>query len=178
MKTFEEAAHEVGNTVIGIITADLNHYVSSDTLDGIMYDFTNLRDYIIDFGDNQVPTSDSIDVSIEAIAAWSIIRLCLGEDFSLERASQVASGISDLIIKKQKDYSKSNIKIFGEFGILVRLSDKFERLKNLSNTGKAPNFESVDDTYRDIAGYCFVWLMLRNDTFDLPMSVEQVAVVA
>ncbi len=36
-----------------------------------------------------------------------------------------------LLDKKQQDYGSSNISKFGVFGVIVRLSDKIERLKNL-----------------------------------------------
>jgi len=55
-------------------------------------------------------------------------------------------------------------------GVLVRLSDKVERLINLkSKKSKAQN-ESVIDTLRDIVGYCVIALMLNDETFNLDLG--------
>jgi len=78
--------------------------------------------------------------------------------------------IGELIIKKQRDYGKSNINDFGEFGVIVRLNDKVARLKNLYKSGKEPANESIDDTWIDVVGYGIIGCMLRDNTFDLPMG--------
>jgi hypothetical protein len=44
---------------------------------------------------------------------------------------QIAKEIADLLDKKRKDYGTENIKKFGTKGVLVRVSDKVERLINL-----------------------------------------------
>jgi hypothetical protein len=36
-----------------------------------------------------------------------------------------------LMVKKRQDYGPGNINAFGELGVVVRLSDKMERLKHL-----------------------------------------------
>lgn len=70
-----------------------------------------------------------------------------------------------LVTKKQKDYGPENILAFGVLGVLVRLSDKVSRLENLLKKGGGPMFESVQDTYSDIMGYCLIGRMLINGTF-------------
>lgn len=73
---------------------------------------------------------------------------------------QIAKEIADLLDKKRKDYGTENIKKFGTKGVLVRVSDKVERLINLTwETDKEPNFESVEDTWKDIAGYAILGLI-------------------
>jgi hypothetical protein len=69
--------------------------------------------------------------------------------------------IRDLLLAKRHDYGPGNLPEFGEYGILVRASDKFERLKNLSRGAEAPRFEAIEDTWRDIAGYALLALMMR-----------------
>ena len=78
------------------------------------------------------------------------------------------SALAELLISKQHDYGKNNILDFGEMGIIVRSNDKFARIKNLNKTGKIPQNESINDTWRDIAGYAILALMVRDSTFDLP----------
>ena len=63
---------------------------------------------------------------------------------------------------KQLDYGSNNISAFGEFGVLVRLNDKMERLKNLNKMPSVKN-ESIDDTYLDIANYAVISLMIRRN---------------
>ena len=78
--------------------------------------------------------------------------------------------LSDLLVSKQNDYGKDNILGFGEQGLVVRLWDKVNRLKNLVWHNTRPKNESVEDTLNDIAGYAIIGLMLRKGWFDLPMS--------
>jgi len=56
---------------------------------------------------------------------------------------------------KNADYSSANISKFGLFGIVVRLSDKLERLTNLLDKKAldSPCNEPIEDTCRDVAGY-------------------------
>lgn len=77
-----------------------------------------------------------------------------------------------LFCKKQADYGPGNINAFGEFGVLVRLNDKVERLKNLTHKQeildsaippqRLPSNESIDDTWMDIATYALIALLLRR----------------
>ncbi len=92
----------------------------------------------------------------------------------------IASNIISLIIAKQKDYGKRNILDFGEMGIVIRSNDKFSRLKNLLNvnsispgTRVVPNNESIEDTWKDIAGYAIIALMLRKGWFELPLKEDK-----
>jgi hypothetical protein len=64
--------------------------------------------------------------------------------------------------KKQQDYGSNNISAFGEFGVLVRLNDKIERLKNLNKMPSVKN-EAIEDSYLDIANYAVIALMIRRN---------------
>lgn len=59
-------------------------------------------------------------------------RLQCTEELTIDFIKQTLKNIQ-LFDKKQKDYGHRNISRFGEQGILVRSSDKFERLVTLSN---------------------------------------------
>ena len=80
--------------------------------------------------------------------------------------------LGELMFRKQHDYGPGNILAFGEFGVLVRLNDKLERLKNLYKKGVAPANESVEDSWRDAANYAIIALMLRRGWFTLPLAEE------
>lgn len=76
----------------------------------------------------------------------------------------------DLLINKQKDYGSGNITKFGERGVLVRASDKLERLINLLENDKEPKNERIADTWRDLRNYSQIALMLREGEFELPLE--------
>jgi len=97
-----------------------------------------------------------------------------------ESVRMVGEDCNELLIEKQKDYGPKNILSFGELGVLVRLNDKVERLKNLLWKKKVEdgeddvevNNESIEDTWQDIRNYAQIALMLRRDQFDLPLEDE------
>ena len=85
-----------------------------------------------------------------------------------EAVHLVVEEIASLVEKKQADYGQGNILAFGERGILVRVNDKVERLKNLR--GKIASNESVTDSWRDLAGYSIIALLLERGWFTLPLE--------
>jgi hypothetical protein len=68
----------------------------------------------------------------------------------------------DLLVKKGHDYAGNedclgNLKRFGSYGIVVRLSDKFSRLEQYAKAGDLKvSEETIIDTLRDIRNYCFL----------------------
>ena len=89
-----------------------------------------------------------------------------------EACELVVLDLADLISAKQYDYGKDNILGFGQQGLVVRLWDKINRLKNLIWNNQRPKNESVEDTLNDIAGYAIIGLMLRRGWFELPMKED------
>lgn len=80
----------------------------------------------------------------------------------------------DLLCAKQRDYGHQNINGFGIVGVAVRMCDKIARLKNLTRperAGQASN-EPLIDTWRDIAGYATIALMLLDGSFDLELEED------
>jgi hypothetical protein len=108
---------------------------------------------------------DELPVSL----LWTEIAIQAVQD--LRMREQWDSGeMCSLLVSNQHDYGHGNITSFGMKGVLVRLSDKVERLINLkSKKSKAQN-ESVVDTLRDIVGYCVIALMLNDETFNLELG--------
>ena len=98
---------------------------------------------------------------------WTEIAIQAVEDLRLN--NEWDSGkMATLLASKQHDYGHGNITAFGMKGVLVRLSDKVERLINLKS--KQARNESAVDTLRDIVGYCVIALMLHDDTFNLELG--------
>lgn len=72
---------------------------------------------------------------------------------------QACEELANTLIMKNRDYGKGNIAEFGELGILVRLSDKYNRLKNLIDNDGTAAFEPIEDSWKDMAGYSVIgWL--------------------
>lgn len=70
-----------------------------------------------------------------------------------------------LFDRKQSDYGPRNVSGFGTFGIIVRMTDKFERLKTLFGDGKKrrrPKNESIHDSLRDICNYSIIALLVEK----------------
>lgn len=83
-----------------------------------------------------------------------------------------AGRMVELLCRKQNDYGHGNITKFGQFGVLVRLSDKVERLRNLQN--RKALAEPYEDALWDVVGYCVVALMLDDETFSLELGDDVV----
>lgn len=77
-----------------------------------------------------------------------------------------------LHLSKNQDYSQMNILMTGEIGLVTRLWDKVARLLNLTGwkvTAAPPVFEqprnpaheAIEDSYRDLACYGIIGLLLR-----------------
>jgi hypothetical protein len=81
---------------------------------------------------------------------------------------EVMDEIGNLLITKQSDYGPGNVNnAFGGpiNGLLVRIGDKFERLKNLFKSGSLPKHESVEDSFKDMANYAVIALMVQRGTW-------------
>ena len=79
-----------------------------------------------------------------------------------EMMVRLANECTSLCISKQKDYGPKNISAFGLVGVLVRMNDKFERLKNLVRTGRKPSNETLEDTLIDVANYALISLAVHR----------------
>lgn len=94
--------------------------------------------------------------------------MCINE---LRKTGQWDSGdMVRLLCSKQHDYGHGNINAFGLFGIVVRLSDKVERYKNLISKKSEAQNEPLLDTLNDIVGYCVIAIMFNEKTFQLQLG--------
>ena len=89
------------------------------------------------------------------------------------RFYQLLDEIAALHSRKNHDYARTDSPLsnfhraeaFGVEawrGVLVRMSDKFARLEQLS-TGKTPQNESMRDSLIDLAVYALICVLLRED---------------
>jgi hypothetical protein len=73
--------------------------------------------------------------------------------------------LGNLLISKQRDYGPGNINnAYGGpiNGLMVRMGDKWERLKNLLASGHNPEHESIEDSFKDLANYCIIAMMVQR----------------
>ncbi len=69
-----------------------------------------------------------------------------------------------LMNRKQHDYGSHNLTKFGTFGVVVRTSDKLERLVNLTRPGATSKVsdESIADTLRDLSNYGLIGYVIEK----------------
>lgn len=88
-----------------------------------------------------------------------------------EALDTVLAEMREIMIRKQRDYSPTNITEFGEVGVVVRANDKMARLKNLLWFSRhKPKNESVYDSWVDLANYGVIAILIRREWWGLPLS--------
>jgi len=78
---------------------------------------------------------------------------------------RIADEVADTVSQKNHDYGNSYFRLRNEWGVQsfgVRLGDKYYRLANLLQGHEPQINESVEDTIRDIIGYCLLELAYRE----------------
>lgn len=71
---------------------------------------------------------------------------------------------TEMLLKRRNEmYGDGNISKMGEEGIIVRLTDKFERPTHLLKNKMNSSEETIEDTWKDIIGYGVIGLMVRRN---------------
>lgn len=71
--------------------------------------------------------------------------------------------LKDLLLSKHHDYGPTNISRSpgGPInGLRVRMWDKFARINNLVDSGKDAKHESLEDSFKDMANYAIIGLLV------------------
>jgi hypothetical protein len=96
----------------------------------------------------------------------------MSEKYDLTEAQlkKMADPIIQTLIKKNQDYGGASFDL-GLTGNMVHLWDKVKRYKTLVErkliSNGEPNFESIQDTLKDIIGYSLIGLIiLENESKD------------
>jgi len=78
--------------------------------------------------------------------------------------------LRDILIRKQSDYGPLNISLApgGPLnGLRVRMFDKLQRFSHLVETGNdTPNYESLEDTFIDLANYAIIGLLVQRGQWE------------
>jgi hypothetical protein len=75
----------------------------------------------------------------------------------------------DLLLSKHKDYGPRNISDApggAVNGLRVRMHDKLARINNLVDSGKEPEHESLEDSFKDMANYAIIGLLVLRGKWD------------
>ena len=81
----------------------------------------------------------------------------------------ITKELSELLISKHKDYGPKNISQApgGAInGLRVRMHDKLARINNLIDSGASPEHESLEDSFKDMANYAIIGLLVLRGKWD------------
>jgi hypothetical protein len=82
-----------------------------------------------------------------------------------EDAQKIYDELLAILVKKQADYGPFNIWNApggATNGLMVRMSDKLERLKNLIYNSVEPSNEALEDSFVDLANYAIIALLVER----------------
>ena len=83
--------------------------------------------------------------------------------------SETFDELKELLIKKHLDYGPKNISDSpgGPLnGLRVRMHDKLARINNLVDKGATPQYESLEDSFKDMANYSIIALLVLRHKWD------------
>lgn len=83
----------------------------------------------------------------------------------IRHVENIAADLAALLIAKQGDYGAGNINnAYGGAlnGLLVRMGDKYERIKHLTANSINPANEPLIDSFKDLANYSIIALMVLD----------------
>ena len=92
------------------------------------------------------------------------------QNTAFEQALANTNGeLLELLISKHKDYGPKNISDSpgGPLnGLRVRMHDKLARINNLIDKGVDPQHESLEDSFKDMANYAIIGLLVLRGQWD------------
>lgn len=89
-------------------------------------------------------------------------------EMNSESVKKIFDSVGEILIKKNSDYGSASFDL-GTVGNMVHLWDKVRRYRSLiekMNNGEKPNFESIQDTLKDIIGYAVIGLHIIGESTD------------
>lgn len=82
---------------------------------------------------------------------------------------EIMDELATLAVQKQRDYGPKNISNspYGPVqGLVVRIYDKIARIVNLTKNDLDPQNESLEDSFKDLANYGVIGLMVLRNKWD------------
>jgi hypothetical protein len=121
-----------------------------------------------------VPKPDSSSALINPIMPiedeeWAEARKANAESKFVSNVTLIYTELEDLLLSKHKDYGPSNISNApgGALnGLRVRMHDKLARINNLVDNNTNPEHESLEDSFKDMANYAIIGLLVLRGKWD------------
>ena len=88
------------------------------------------------------------------------------DDKFISQVSELFDTAKDVLLSKHRDYGPKNISNApgGAInGLLVRMHDKLARAEHLTHNNETPNYESLEDTFMDLANYSIIAMMVLQE---------------
>jgi len=101
--------------------------------------------------------------------AYAAARKASAESRFVSDVTLIYTELEDLLLSKHKDYGSSNISNApgGALnGLRVRMHDKLARINNLVDTNKNPEHESLEDSFKDMANYAIIGLLVLRGKWE------------
>lgn len=94
----------------------------------------------------------------------------IARELHLEVAlAAITKELNELLLSKHKDYGPKNISLApgGAInGLRVRMHDKLARINNLVDSGASPEHESLEDSFKDMANYAIIGMLVLRGKWD------------
>ena len=166
-QTWNEAAEIVISEMI--LNANSSYIIgftsTEERQEFILETFENVVEQVFQ---NKTPQDEqSINFKWTAIAWSGLIGYANETKVSVDEAGM---HLLKTVIGKQRMYGHGNISRFGVPGLVIRLNDKLERLKNIQKHDGPVLFEPLNDTWLDICGYSVIAIMWLNGWFMLELD--------
>lgn len=90
---------------------------------------------------------------------------------NIDNLQTILNELHNIMITKHEDYGPGNIARApgGPMnGLMVRMYDKMARLEHLlyHRKGDTPNYESIEDTFIDLANYAIIGLLVQRGQWE------------
>ena len=124
------------------------------------------------------------EIGVNWFSAIAIMILDMVNFYYDNTVTLKAETVLPLLRRKQQDYGYENIDRFGTDGLFVRIHDKIARLENIAkhtegnNRAYQTNYETAQDTFIDLIGYCIIGCMVVRDLWRLPMQGDHEDILA
>jgi hypothetical protein len=119
---------------------------------------------------NGVRITSRVGVEGRHSAESNLSNPTLAREVHLEvHLSNTVKELSDLLLSKHRDYGPKNISQApgGPInGLRVRMHDKLARISNLVDSGADPQHESLEDSFKDMANYAIIGLLILRGQWD------------
>ena len=100
---------------------------------------------------------------------YAAARKASAESRFVSDVTLIYTELEDLLLSKHKDYGPSNISNApgGALnGLRVRMHDKLARINNLVDNNRDPEHESLEDSFKDMANYAIIGLLVLRGEWD------------